>query len=189
MKIQRLMTGAAIAITLLLGVWLSKHLLPPPIKVAPLTHGTDYTARNITLTQFRASGQLRYRLRAAHLSHTLPDRQTRLTDPVLVVYPEQGTPVTMSSPNAILMPGDTVVRMPDQVVITRIDEQGQRIRALSSNVTVNTRQQTASSPSPSQIEGPGYVTHGVGLDVNFRKQLFSLLKDVQSVYTRPSPRS
>lgn len=187
MNIRRLLTGAAVATTLLLGIWLSKHLLPPPIKVTPLTQGADYSAQDITLTQFRQSGQLRYRLRASHLSHTLPNRQTRLTNPVLVVYPEQGPPVTMTSPNAILMPGDTVVRMPDQVVMTRIDAHGQRIRATSSDVTIDTRLQTATSPSPSQIEGPGYVTHGIGLDINFKQQLFNLLKEVHSVYTRPPP--
>ncbi|OBS09109.1 LPS export ABC transporter periplasmic protein LptC [Acidihalobacter prosperus] len=186
MNAQRLLTGAALAVTLLLGLWLARHVLPPPLKVAPLARGTDYSADDITLTQMRRDGQPRYRLRATHLAHTLPDRLTRLTDPVLVVYPEHGAPVTLRSPSAVLLPGDTVVRMPERVVITRQDAQGRTIRVISNDVTVDTRRQIATSPKPTRIEGPGYVTRGIGLDANFKQQVFDLLKDVNSVYTRPT---
>ncbi|AOU99031.1 LPS export ABC transporter periplasmic protein LptC [Acidihalobacter yilgarnensis] len=186
MSLQRLLTGAALALTLMLGYWLARHSLPPPLKMEPLTHGTDYAAEGVTLTQWRSNGHRRYRLQAVHLTHTLPDRLTRLTDPVLVVYPERGPPVTLRSPSAILLPGDTIVQMPERVLITRQNTQGQTIHVISSNVTVDTRQQTATSPAPTRIEGPGYVTQGIGLSANFKQQFIDLLKDVHSVYTRPT---
>lgn len=188
MKAQRLLTGAAIIITLLLGFWFARHLLPPPIKLVPFTHGTDYTAQNITLTQFHTNGQLRYRLTATHLAHTLPDRLTRLSQPILMVYPEQGTPITLSSPSAILKANDTIIKMPERVLLTGADGRGRPIRILSSNVTVDTQQQTATSPAPTQINGPGYVTLGDGLDVSLRQQIFNLLKDVRSVYSPADPK-
>ncbi|AOV17947.1 LPS export ABC transporter periplasmic protein LptC [Acidihalobacter aeolianus] len=187
MNAQRLLTGAALAVTLMLGFWLARNALPPPIKFQPLQQGTDYSAQGITLTQMRADGKPRYRLRASALAHTLPDRLTRLTDPVLVVYPEHGPPVTLRSPSAILMPGDTIVHMPQQVVITRPDAQGHEIRVTTEDVTVDTRRQTATSSRPTRIQAPHAVTDGTGLNANFKQQTFDLLKDVHSVYTPIRP--
>lgn len=186
MTLQRFLTGTALLITALLIFWFARHALPPPIKIQPLNRGTNYSAEGITLVQMRKNGHVRYRLRAAHLAHTLPNRYTHLTNPVLVLYPKQGRPTTVQSPTALILPGNTTIQMPRRVIITQKNRHGQTMHVTSSNVTVDTNQQTATSPAPTRIEGPRYVTHGTGLQANFKLQIFNLLKNVQSVYTQPA---
>lgn len=186
MSLQRFLTGIALAFTAFLIFWFARHALPPPIKFKPLNQGTNYSAQGITLVQLRKSGHIRYRLKASHLAHTLPNRYTHLTNPVLVVYPKQRHPAKLQSPTAIVLPGNTTIQMPKRVIITQKNMQGQTMHVISSDVTVDTNQQTATSPASTRVEGPSYVTQGIGLQANFKLQIFNLLKNVHSVYTQPA---
>jgi len=186
MTLQRFLIGTSLLVTAFLIFWFARHALPPPIKIKPLNQGTNYSAQGITLVQMRKSGHIRYRLRASHLAHTLPNRYTHLTNPVLVVYPKQAHPTTLQSPTALILPGNTTIQMPGRVIMTQKNKHGQTMHVISSNVTVNTNLQTATSPAATRVEGPRYVTHGTGLHANFKLQIFNLLKNVHSVYSQPA---
>lgn len=183
MNAQRLWLGIVILATVAMIAWLYAQLAPPLIHPhAPLS-GVDYRANGITLTQMGGNGRPRYRLRAAGLTHTLPDGVTHLQDVVLTIFQTAGGPITLTTPRAELQADDEHVHMPDQVVITRPDNGGS-VRLTTSDLYLNIRDQTADSQAATTLDGPGYHIRGLGLHGNFADHVFELLRDVHSTYQR-----
>ncbi|APZ43933.1 LPS export ABC transporter periplasmic protein LptC [Acidihalobacter ferrooxydans] len=183
MTAQRLWLGAVILATVAMTAWLYAQLFPPATRSTQPVSGVNYSADGVVLTQMRSSGTPSYRLRAASLSHTIPDDITHLRDIVLTLFPAQGTPVTLITPRADLLAGGQTVVMPGQVVITRPTRSGE-MRLTTSAVRVNIHTQTADTQALATLTGPGYRIQGLGLHGNFADHIIELLHDVRSTYQR-----
>lgn len=181
MNAQRLWYGLVALVTAAMIAWLVNQLFPPPVKAHPPIRGINYRASDITLTQMRADGKPRYRVRATTLTHTLPDDITHLQDVVLTVYPRTGEPVTLSAPRADIQAAGIHIHMPKQVVITRAGPDGE-LKLLTSDLYINTRTQIARSQAPTTLEAPSYHAEGLGLRANFADHTFELLRQVRSTY-------
>ena len=183
MNAQRLWYGLVVLATVAMTAWLLGQLIPPLSKPHPPTSGVDYRASGITLTQMRSNGKPHYRLQAASLTHTLPDDVTHLQNVTLTVYPQNGTPVVLTTPRADMQADGEHVHMPERVVVTRSTNGGE-LRLVTSDLYVNIRTQTATSQAHSTIDAPAYHAEGLGLHADFADHVFELLRKVRSTYQR-----
>ncbi len=181
MSMQRLWIGLAILVTVALSAWLYLQLTSSPSRENHPLNGINYRAEGITLTQYNREGNRRYRLIAAKLVHTIPDDITHLYTLTLTLLPTTGSPVILKTPRAEMLADGKHVLMPDRVLITRQTPRG-KIRLLTSAVTVDIPKQTASSAMATQILGPGYDIHGLGMQADFANHVFTLLHAVNSTY-------
>lgn len=90
----------------------------------PAGHRPDYTIDDFTATVMHANGQKKYRLSAARLVHYPDDDTSHLTEPYLIQYPLQGTPVHTRANSAVVPAGAREIHMQGNVRVTRGPDAG-----------------------------------------------------------------
>ncbi len=181
MNWQRFSLGASIILLPAILIWLTWLLTSPLGKPHPPVRGVNYRATDIILTQFRTDGKPRYRIRATHLTHTLPDDITHLIDVHLTLFPTRGVPLLMTAPLALILADHQHILLPKRAVISRHLKTG-RLRLVTANVMIDTRTRIAQTPGLATLTSPGLQTSGRGLRLDLNGQTIKFEHHVTSIY-------
>lgn len=181
MSWQRFSLGTFIILLPAILIWLTWLLTAPLGKPHPSVRGVNYQATDILLTQFRTDGKPRYRIRAAHLTHTLPDDITHLIDVHLTLFRTRGAPLLMTTPLALILADHQHILLPQRAVIFRHLKTGQ-LRLVTTNVMIDTRTRIVQTPRLATLTGPGFQTSGRGLRLDLNRQTIKFEHHVTSLY-------
>lgn len=119
--------------------WLSAFLEPrkPGLKTAIARPESDYRVASLDTSKFRKDGELHFRLRAKTLTHFPGRGHSRLEQPLLLQYGDNGNIIETRANHALLADTNKTIEMRDEVVTTQHDKHGKLLaQAKTSQLTL-----------------------------------------------------
>lgn len=126
----------AFAVTL---SWLSAFLEPrkPGLKTTIARPESDYRVAGLDTSKFRKDGTLQFRLKAKTLIHYPNRRHSRLEQPLLLQYSDDGNIIETRANHALLADANKTIEMRDEVVTTQRNRHGKLLaQAKTSQLTL-----------------------------------------------------
>ena len=144
----------------------------------------DYIADNLKSVEFNELGLVNSRVSAKHMEHFEEDNMTYFTDPIYLVYPEQGQAQwQLQSMKGTMDKRSGKVILENNVIINAIDSQEpiQSIKTSYLELDLNTMIMT--SDRNIYITGSDFVIQGVGLYADLNAQSVKLTSQVNGTYS------
>ncbi|NKF49439.1 LPS export ABC transporter periplasmic protein LptC [Shewanella sp. WXL01] len=143
----------------------------------------EFIANDLKTTTFNDLGQIESRVSAKHMEHFESTNMTHFTDPVYLVFPEDGEAQwQLSASKGQLDKNKDVVTLSQDVLIDAVDvdEPLQSLSTQQIQLDLNTL--IGTSKSAVFIEGKGFQIQGLGLHADLNTQELTLLSQVEGRY-------
>lgn len=184
---------AALALATLGGV-LYAILAQPPAPTAELPAALagepDVYMRDATITQYAATGRVKYRLASTRLRYFERDALTRLIDPDLWLYNETQQPWQIRAAHGYVRQStlrreaEEVIFLRDRVVVSQRYADGRHIRMRSPALYLYPDRQYAETDQDVMIDTDVGRTKAVGLQGDLQRGLLTLFSSAdQRVHT------
>jgi lipopolysaccharide export system protein LptC len=177
-----------IVLVLLLGASLSWWLMRSlEVREAPVQeqvrHIPDYYLNEFTVNAMDASGHLRYRLHADHMTHYLDDDTASLARPDMVLFKHNGAAWNATARRGWIGAGQKTVLLDEDVLVWRdplVKGSGLVLQTDALHITPD--RQYAETDRPVTIAQDTGITRAVGMRVFFDQGSMELLADVHGRY-------
>ncbi|MBR9727625.1 LPS export ABC transporter periplasmic protein LptC [Shewanella intestini] len=143
----------------------------------------DFIANNLKTITFNEQGIVDSKVTAKHMEHFESTNMTHFTQPVYLVYPQDGQAQWRLSANKGKLDKDSgLVTLSDDVLIDAIDvnEPLQSLKTQYIQLDLNTLIGTSSKQVI--INGNGFSIKGIGLHADLNTRELTLLEQVQGIY-------
>ncbi|MGB6138143.1 MAG: LPS export ABC transporter periplasmic protein LptC [Shewanella sp.] len=143
----------------------------------------DFIADNLRTIEFNKEGLIASKVTAKHMEHYASSDITHFTEPVYLIYPENGKAQwQLSADRGQLNKQTNKVILENNVIIDAIDIE-EPLQSLSTQtVTLDLSTMIGSSEEMVYIEGKGFMIQGLGLHADLNAQKLSLLSKVEGTY-------
>ncbi|WP_394130295.1 LPS export ABC transporter periplasmic protein LptC [Shewanella maritima] len=143
----------------------------------------DFIANDLKTTMFNEQGYIESKVTATHMEHFESTNLTHFTDPVYLIFPENGEAQwRLSATKGQLDKENSEVTLFDDVLIDAIDidEPLQSLR--TKDMTLNLTTMIGTSQERVNIKGKGFIIDGLGLHADLNTQELTLLSQVEGIY-------
>ena len=163
-----------------LSFWLQKTIAQPDVAHdGKLRHDPDAMAENFQVRKFDEHGLVRYRLTAPYLEHFPDDDTSELKSPTLIHYRPNAASLTLTSKNAkVTSQGQTVYLWDDVKAVRAATPDRPEMVARMPDLTVQTEEGIAFTPSPVVITEDKSWAKGVGMRLDNNASTFELQSQV-----------
>ncbi|MCL1143763.1 LPS export ABC transporter periplasmic protein LptC [Shewanella gaetbuli] len=142
-----------------------------------------YIANNLRTTEFNEQGLIESKVSAKYMEHYASSNTTKFTQPILLLYPENGKAQwRVTAQNASLDQQTNIVNIENDVIIDAIDIEEPLQSLATQKVTFDLNTMIGESQEPVQIKGIGYDIKGVGLFADLNAEQITLLSQVEGTY-------
>jgi lipopolysaccharide export system protein LptC len=163
-----------------LSFWLQKTIAQPDVvHDGKLRHDPDAMAENFEVRKFDERGMVKYRLNAPYMEHFPDDDTSELKSPILIHYRANAAPLTLSGKNAkVTSKGQTVYLWDDVKAVRAATPDRSEMVARMPDLTVQTEEGIAFTPSPVVITEDKSWAKGVGMRLDNNASTFELQSQV-----------
>ncbi len=163
-----------------LSFWLQKAITPLDVAHdGKLRHDPDAMAENFMIRQFDERGQIKYRLTAPYMEHFPDDDTSELKSPTLTHYRPNAASLTLTGKNAkVTSQGQTVYLWDDVKAVRAATPDRPEMVARMPDLTVQTEEGIAFTPSPVVITEDKSWAKGVGMRLDNNASTFELQSQV-----------
>ncbi|WP_406665870.1 LPS export ABC transporter periplasmic protein LptC [Gallaecimonas sp. GXIMD1310] len=142
----------------------------------------DGIAEDLQVRQFDEQGQISLVVNAKSMRYFANAQETQLLQPRFELYDaQQQSPWAITADSATVT-GQRLVDLKNNVIIRSLDDDA-RIRSVhTGNLALDLLNKTMSTDQPVTLQGPGFITTGVGLEASLEGQKMHLKSQVNTVY-------
>ncbi|QIR13511.1 LPS export ABC transporter periplasmic protein LptC [Shewanella aestuarii] len=143
----------------------------------------DYIAQDLKTTVFNEQGYIDNKMTAKHMEHYASNNKTLFTEPVLLIYPENGEALwQLTAEKAILDQDINEVSLLNNVIIDAID-MTEPLQSLSTEqMTMDLETMIGRSEEWVLLKGNGFQIKGLGLHAELNAEQITLLSQVEGTY-------
>ncbi|MBK8970256.1 MAG: LPS export ABC transporter periplasmic protein LptC [Hahellaceae bacterium] len=145
----------------------------------------DAFVLNATYLTFDKNGQLRTRLRSEKAVHFPATDQGQLTNPHLIVYPEQGAPWEITSQQGLLFLQEDKLELAGFVTVVGEQPPGKALRFDSPTLQYDDKTRFIRTDQPVTINSQFNQLSAVGMEFEVDKKILRLFSRVEGVYVNP----
>ena len=178
---RRFIAAAVSALVLTLVYMYSGERTPPPLP-PELADEPDTYMEGAAITKFGADGGVRYRLRAERIRQFEGRGVTYFENPTMRLHQKSGPPWLLSAsrgelrqPSTTDGARDEVLRLSDNVELTRQYDDGQRFALTTTELNVYPARQYAQTDQAVMIETSGSKTTAAGFEADMERGWVKLL--------------
>ncbi|GGB46694.1 LPS export ABC transporter periplasmic protein LptC [Shewanella inventionis] len=143
----------------------------------------DFIADDLKTTEFNAQGFIESKVTAKHMEHYASSDITHFTEPVYLIYPENGKAQwQLSADRGQLNKQTNQVSLENNVIIDAIDIEEPLQSLTTQAVALDLSTMIGSSQDMVYIKGKGFMIQGLGLHADLNSQKLSLLSQVEGTY-------
>ncbi|GGP77907.1 LPS export ABC transporter periplasmic protein LptC [Shewanella ulleungensis] len=143
----------------------------------------DFVADDLRTTEYNEQGLIASKVTAKHMEHYASSDITHFTDPVYLIYPENGKAQwQLSADKGQLNKQSNKVSLENNVIIDAIDIEEPLQSVTTQAVTLDLSTMIGSSQEMVYIKGKGFMIQGLGLHADLNSQKLSLLSEVEGTY-------
>jgi len=143
----------------------------------------DFVADDLRTTEFNKLGLVESKMSAKHMEHYAKTHTTLFTEPVLMLYPQNGKAKwQITAQNAMLEQLTNQVSLHNDVIIDAIDIEEPLQSLETQQVTFNLETMIGHSEEPVIIKGNGFLIKGLGLFADLNVEEITLLSQVEGTY-------
>ncbi|MDP5147266.1 LPS export ABC transporter periplasmic protein LptC [Shewanella sp. ULN5] len=143
----------------------------------------DFVADDLHTTEFNTLGLVDSKMSATHMEHYSMTNTTLFTDPVLLLYPQNGKAQwQITAKNATLEQQTNKVSLQNDVIINAIDIEEPLQSLETQQVTFDLETMIGRSEDPVIIKGNGFLINGLGLFADLNAEEITLLSEVEGTY-------
>ena len=167
----------------LLSWWLLKNPLQPDNGATEIAHRPDFWASQYHLKSLDLAGAPSYELHSKDLVHFRDDGSSEFDHPRYIRHRQQSGPVTITSVTGWSNDAGSELVLVGNVVITSDgDEPADQVTASMDELLVYPKDDFAETRSPVTIINQSGTTTGVGMHLNSRTGILTLLSNVRGRY-------
>ncbi|GAA0787325.1 MULTISPECIES: LPS export ABC transporter periplasmic protein LptC [Pseudomonadati] len=143
----------------------------------------DFVADELHTTEFNKQGFVDSKMSAKHMEHFSTSNTTLFTEPVLLLYPQNGEAKwQITAEKATLEQNANQVSLHNDVIIDAIDIEEPLQSLETQQVTFNLDTMIGRSEEPVIIKGNGFLITGLGLFADLNAEEITLLSQVEGTY-------
>ncbi len=154
--------------------WLLKDAITDPMLEDLKRNDPDIYMLDATIRQFADTGELQYELSADRFTHFPLTDVTILEWPNLMLYPQNGTPWTISSSNGRLLSKsiyrEEVMELWDDVLLSRQSQDGQFVNIKTQSLTVYPEREYAETDLKVSINDNASTTSAAGMEAHLDQE-------------------
>ncbi len=154
--------------------WLLKDAITDPMLEDLKRNDPDIYMLDATIRQFADTGELQYELSADRFTHFPLTDVTILEWPNLMLYPQNGTPWTISSSNGRLLSKsiyrEEVMELWDDVLLSRQSQDGQFVNIKTQSLTVYPKREYAETDLKVSINDNASTTSAAGMEAHLDQE-------------------
>ncbi len=154
--------------------WLLKDAITDPMLEDLKRNDPDIYMLDATIRQFADNGDLQYELSADRFTHFPLTDVTILERPNLMLYPQNGTPWTISSSNGRLLSKsiyrEEVMELWDDVLLSRQSQDVQFVNIKTQSLTVYPEREYAETDLKVSINDNASTTSAAGMEAHLDQE-------------------
>ena len=154
--------------------WLLKDAITDPMLEELKRNDPDIYMLDATIRQFADTGELQHELSADRFTHFPLTDVTILERPNLMLYPQNGSPWTISSSNGRLLSKsiyrEEVMELWDDVLLSRQSQDGQYVNIKTQSLTVYPEREYAETDLKVSINDNASTTSAAGMEAHLDQE-------------------
>jgi lipopolysaccharide export system protein LptC len=161
--------------------WLAELLAPSDEKNATQDLGpVDYYSKQLRRTVLDETGQPKETLVAKTLTHYKKGDRAEMEKPVMTLFKQGGKPWIIEAETGTSLPKANIVFMNGEVLISRENERGEKLKIITRNVKYEPGKHYAETAEPTRMLAPDDTLDSKGAQIQFEPSLLiKLLADVR----------
>lgn len=143
----------------------------------------DFVADNLKSVSYNDEGKVESRVSADHMEHYEANNLTRFTQPVYLLYPDDGNAHwRISATEGTLDRHDNIVTLQNNVIIDAITPNEPLQQLKTSYLELDLDTMIMRSDRVINVDGVGFKVDGTGLYADLNEQTVELLNQVTGIY-------